>query len=1013
MYIISLKGGLKLKSSHALIGREDELELIKGFFQNAATGTGSTVLISGEAGIGKSRLLEEFRIYAEEQDSRILAGGTSADIIHPFLLFSSALEGVLDKPLFHEEEHTSFTELFAVNRGGILMAQASPEDGLDADIFAGMLSAVQNFVRDSFDSTGQKEAGLGRLEYGDMKIMIEHGEHLFLVAVFSGTEHPDMKDLLRRTVSDIEEKNRKILDEWKGNMEEMENIQSEISSLAQAKFLVRQDLKGIKLQTERIRIAGKVLETIAEMSEHKSLVIILEDLHWADESSLFVFNFLANYITDRKILILGTQRPGEGKNLEDTLNKMDGQFYDIQLKNLEQDNVSLLLNELYSPNKFPAAFIEKVSEQCEGNPFFLIETFRQMLEEGSIKNKDGVFFLLNEDYSTPDTVEDLVHRRLEMLEPGALALAEYSSCIGRSFEKELTESFLSIKEIVVPMNKLQDAGILIVNNGTASFSHAIFHDVIYNSIADRWKFSYHRSIGEYYEDRYKNEISDVLYELAKHFSRSNESQKSYDYCMKAGEKAESAYAPEQAMEFFNIAQHELNNLRLANKILQEETIKIDLRLGTLFQLVGKWDDAEKLYQKGMKIVKNMDNKKLLLDTMLGQGSLLKERGEYDEAIKTYKKAGNIAEEIGDKLGLNETYNGLGNICFYKAEYGDAADYYGKYLELSGELEDMIGMCSSLTNIGMLHAMKSEYDEAMEHYEKAFDIAEKHSIKRLLGNVNVQMGLVHYYWSNYEKAIEFFKKTIKIGEEIGNSQSISYAVGNMGVVYKEMGNYQKAMESYKRTMDISEQLGDRRSVNIALGNIGILHMYMGEYDEALQCYQRKLDIAKDMGANENICYGIINIGELYLITKKYEKGLEVIENAMDLIEELDVIFILSQAYLLRAGLNFGLGNFQEAEKCNEEALKISQEAGRNDMVHNSQILKSKLIARTDKEEAAKFLKGLLEGNDDETEIADIEFQLWKVTGEEEHRMEALALFPKLYEKTPKIEFKEKIDELNAC
>ena len=226
-----MKGGLRIKNRSVLIGREDELKILKNHFQNAVDGKGSTVLLSGEAGIGKSRLLEEFRIFAEEQGVGVLAGAAMADMIHPFLLFSSALEGVLDRPLFHEQEYTSFAEIFAVNRAGLLAAKATPEqeEGLDADIFAGMLSAVQDFVRDSFESAGQERTGLGRLEYGDMKILIEHGEHLFLTAVFKGAEHPDMKNTLKKILREVEDKHGETLDSWSGHVNEMRPVQDLIS----------------------------------------------------------------------------------------------------------------------------------------------------------------------------------------------------------------------------------------------------------------------------------------------------------------------------------------------------------------------------------------------------------------------------------------------------------------------------------------------------------------------------------------------------------------------------------------------------------------------------------------------------------------------------------------------------------------------------------------------------------------------------------------------------------------
>ena len=209
-----------------LIGREKELGQLHDELDNLADGKGSTVLVSGEAGLGKTRLIEEFRKNTEAKGVKILTGAAAADTIHPFLIFSKALEEEAASPLFHDEEFVRFESIFAVNRAGLLIAQATPTDAeLDPDILAGMLSAVQGFVQDSLDGSGKESAGLGKLEYGEMKILIEHGPHLFLTALFKGTEHKDMRDTIKNTLREIEENHGDVLENWSGMMRDIAGVQ--------------------------------------------------------------------------------------------------------------------------------------------------------------------------------------------------------------------------------------------------------------------------------------------------------------------------------------------------------------------------------------------------------------------------------------------------------------------------------------------------------------------------------------------------------------------------------------------------------------------------------------------------------------------------------------------------------------------------------------------------------------------------------------------------------------------
>ena len=147
-------------------------------------------------------------------------------------------------------------------------------------------------------------------------------------------------------------------------------------------------------------------------------------------------------------------------------------------------------------------------------------------------------------------MEDVVQKKLDNLDPDAMALAEYASCIGRLFDYKAAMSVQTVSNPEEVLNKLQNAGIVIIDNDAVEFCHAIFQDVIYKGIGDRWKSSHHLSLGEYYEAAYSSSIDDVLYDLAKHFSRSIKHEKGYEYCYRAGEKAENIFALEQAIKFY-------------------------------------------------------------------------------------------------------------------------------------------------------------------------------------------------------------------------------------------------------------------------------------------------------------------------------------------------------------------------------------------------------------------------------------------------------------------------------
>ncbi len=840
-----------------IMGREEELGRLKQFLEDAISGKGSTTFISGEAGIGKTRLIEEFRKYSGARDVNLLFSVAAADTVHPFLIFSKALENVMDRPLFHEQEHTTFAEIFAVDTSGLLIAKAIPEkDGLDADIFAGMLTAVQSFVRDSFGSTGEQTGGLGRLEYGNMKILIEHGEHLFLTAVFRGAEHPGMKELMRRTVRSIEEKYSEILETWSGKMGDVIPIQKEISALAKAKFLVRRDLEGVKLENERLRIADQVLEIFVDMAKAKPLLLILEDLHWADESSLFVLNYLARNVRKESIMILCTLRPGESEMLQKTIREMieEDTVNEMNLEILGNDSVTSLINDIYSPNDFSLDFLENISSQCEGNPFFVIEVLRQMNEEGSIAKQDDKYVLVREDYTIPSTVEDVVHRRLEMLEPDAMAMAEYVSCIGRVFDHSAAHSIQLLRDASFALEKLQANGILIATNGKAEFTHAIFQDVIYLGIGNRWKSIYHKSLGEYYEEAYVDRSDEVLYDLARHFSRSNEHTKAFDYCIRAGEKAENAYAPEQAMEFYNQA---IACFRKGNEQISE--IEIYERMGSLNILVGRLDEALESYSK---ILEHSENNVICARVLRKSSDVYLRKGEWSKTLEMLEEAKGVLGDPGDI----EYVRILIHIVHAHRRRGEFEKAFKILTEVENALKEHTDPKREMLMIysvkGLIDWRAGRLSDALLNLQKAYEIATELGEEKEIASVEANLGNVYNYQGNMENAMEYYRRSLESFKKFGDIQSQTILLNNIGNVHSDTGNLTTALEYYRKCLGIRKRIGDKKGLAYTHNNIGNQLKFMGQFKEALEHCKESYDILKTIGDRVALPIAMNNIADIY-------------------------------------------------------------------------------------------------------------------------------------------------------
>ncbi len=940
------------------VGRREELDTYSTILDHVKDGRGSVLSVSGEAGIGKTHLVNEFLRISKGKGFNVLTGAADINSYRPFHMFTDVLKGESEKPIFQEEEQTSFAEIFAVDNSGLLLADTLSEgdEEMDGDIFAGMLSAVQNFVKDSFDRSGDAGGGLGRLEYGDMKILIEHGAHIYVAAVIKGKEHPQMKRALARTVKDIEREDADMMEAWSGDMEEMRGVQSKISTLSNIKYTVRKELEGVKLENERIQIADRFLDLFTDMSDDHPLLILLEDLQWTDESSLFVIDYLSRNINSEKILIICTRRSGKGEATERVVGDLqsDGYLEDMRLSKLTIHDLKELVDGLYSPNEFPDNLVNRLSDECEGNPFFVIEMLKQMEQEGGIEMIEGTYRLSKGEFTIPSSVEEVVYHRLELLEPQAIALIEYASCEGGEIDSRIPEWFDFVGDSATGMEALMDSGMLVKEDGKYSFSHAIFRDVIYDSLSRWWKNSYHHRLGEYYELTYRDDLPEVYYELARHYGNTNDHSKAYDYSYKAGEKAENALAPEQAIVFYGKALNTVGELRLKEgederrrdilerlgdmrgllgdledaleyyhkglDLTEDTKIKAVMhrKLGNVFMITGEYDRSIQECDTGIELLEENDPEVVRLNRVKGRTYMRK--GDYDDAIKLFEEGLALAELSGDDGEVAEISHNLGTVEWYRGNYGKALEYLEDALEIRKKLDDHRGVARTATNIGIVYYSRGDLDRALEYYRQALVSFEKMGDKVNLASVYGNMGMAYFKRSSYEKALEHFELCLDIFQRVGDKGSAAASIVNIALVHERRGDTANALVNHKKALEIMEKLDDKDSMATSILNMGSVYIKLGDMEKGLYYNQKALELSESIGGKETMAHSLFNIGLIMRKKGMYKESKDFHKQAVTIADEIGSTDISIETYceLVRDELAVG-----DVEMAMEYAIKAEE------------------------------------------------------------------------------------------
>lgn len=293
---------------------------------------------------------------------------------------------------------------------------------------------------------------------------------------------------------------------------------------------------------ERLHFYEAVSGWLRAATAGRAIVLVLEDLHWADVQSLSLLCHLARHSEDVGLLLLGAYRSDEvahGGRLAALIE--DGTASVMQLGPFGLEQGKALLLSLLGKVAITPEFGDFLMDATGGNPFFLIELLRHMMESGTLRHEDGTwhFPAAASDVSVPESVEATVLRRVERLCPDAAALARVAAVIGSAPERAMLLAVSGLGEEVLfdRLDELLERQFLEKREGGYAFPHDRMREALYHHLDPAERRVLHERCGEYLEAN--ADVEAHLYELAHHFDHGTDRAKAAHYLKRAGERAMS------------------------------------------------------------------------------------------------------------------------------------------------------------------------------------------------------------------------------------------------------------------------------------------------------------------------------------------------------------------------------------------------------------------------------------------------------------------------------------------
>jgi len=399
---------------------------------------------------------------------------------------------------------------------------------------------------------------------------------------------------------------------------------------------------------EKDKMFKAILQLFNNITSRKPLVLFLDDLHWADYSSIQLLQFIFQNSLNNKILIVGAYRPEDIPEGEELINNLvadlkkqnlQDNIHKFELDRLPRKDISKLIKNIFD-DKVPEKFITLIFQKSEGNPLYAEEILKSLLEDKIIDIDDKSWYQ-DIDYSEiviPNSINEVIQNRLNRATKGDERIDQvlkHSSIIGSIFNFNILREALKLEEEVLldQLERLIKANIIHeINVDEYKFDHTLIREVIYNNLGARRRKILHAKIGYSIESTYKNNLKEYFAQLANHFSKGGITDKAIYYSIKEGEVAKELCAYDEALFHYRSAL-ELYTENASLEVDQDQLINLHMNLGDLSVILGAWNDAKKYLEKSLEICKEFgyDQMKVESSSKLGQIKVKKEK--WSLAIK--------------------------------------------------------------------------------------------------------------------------------------------------------------------------------------------------------------------------------------------------------------------------------------------------------------------------------------------------------------------------------------------
>jgi len=608
---------------------------------------------------------------------------------------------------------------------------------------------------------------------------------------------------------------------------------------------------------ERRQLFHSFSDAVHALGKVQPLLIVIEDVHWSDDTTLDLVFHLARRIGTQPIALVLTFRSDEvGTRLAKLLADFDRArcASEVALRPLAVAEVSEMLQAIFGSHvALGSAFVDGLHSLTEGNPFFVEEMLKALLVAGDLARTQGVWRVRPlEQVRVPRTATEAVGRRLASLSEAARRVASVAAVAGRRFDFALLQSLTQRgeSELLQLIKELVDAQLVVEESADRfAFRHALTRETIRAQLLARERAALHRAIATVLEQQYDESTHDLDDALAYHAFEAGSWDSARRYALRAADHALKLSAPREALQQFERA------IVATESAGQRTEPALLVARGRAHETLGAFANADSDFTAALTAARAANDARAEWVALHALGLLWAAR-DYERAGQFRRDALNVARALGDQSLIARSLNRVGNWYVNREEPHAGIPFHDEALAIFEHAGDRRGVAESVDLLAMAHHIAGTEGTAIQLYERSVALFADLEDRRGLGNAMAVLALcgpsLHtmaapVHTSAQRPELLANEPAVRLVTEIGWRAGEAFARHTLADCLGWHGRYERALHLARQALGIAQEIEHREWQCGSRRVLGVIALDLCATTAAITQFETAHDIARQLGS----------------------------------------------------------------------------------------------------------------------------------------------------------------------